>query len=36
MNRQRRIRLSALRFKTTKQEVKVFQNNLDNKVNIGK
>ena len=33
MNRQRRIRLSALRFKTTKQEVKVFQNNLDNKPN---
>ena len=31
MNRQPRIRLSALRFKTTKQEVKVFQNNLDNK-----
>ena len=31
MNRQRRIRLSALRFKTTKQEVMVFQHNLDNK-----
>ena len=31
MNRQPRIRLSALRFKTTKQEVKVFQHNLDNK-----
>ena len=31
MNRQPRIRLSALRFKTTKQDVKVFQHNLDNK-----
>ena len=31
MNRQPRIRFSALRFKTSKQEVKVFQHNLDNK-----
>ena len=31
MNRQPRIRLSALIAKTTKQEVKVFQDNLDNK-----
>ena len=31
MNRQPRIRISALRFKTSKQEVKVFQHNLDNK-----
>lgn len=31
MNRQSRIRFSALRFKTSKQEVKVFQHNLDNK-----
>ena len=31
MNRQPRIRLSALTAKTTKQEVKVFQDNLDNK-----
>lgn len=31
MNRQPRIRLSALRSKNTKQEVKVFQDNLDNK-----
>ena len=31
MNRQPRIRFSALRFKTSKQEVKVFQYNLDNK-----
>ena len=31
MNRQPRIRLSALRRKSTKQDVKVFQDNLDNK-----
>ena len=31
MNRQPRIRLSALRAKTTKQDVKVFQNNLYNR-----
>ena len=31
INRQPKIRLSALRAKTTKQEVKVFQGNLDNK-----
>ncbi|XP_015774284.1 PREDICTED: uncharacterized protein LOC107352468 [Acropora digitifera] len=31
MNRQPRIRFSTLRFKTRKQEVKVFQHNLDNK-----
>ena len=31
MNRQPRIRFSVLRFKTSKQEVKVFQHNLDNK-----
>ena len=31
MNRQPRIRFSALRFKTCKQEVKVFQHNLGNK-----
>ncbi|PFX28231.1 Transposon Tf2-6 polyprotein [Stylophora pistillata] len=31
MNKQTRIRLSALRSKSTKQEVKVFQDNLDNK-----
>ena len=31
MNRQPRIRFSALRFKTSKQEVRVFQHNLDNK-----
>ena len=31
MNSQPRIRLSALRAKNTKQEVKVFQDSLDNK-----
>ena len=31
MNRQPRIRFSALRAKSSKQEVKVFQDNLDNK-----
>ena len=31
MNRQPRIRFSTLRFKMSKQEVKVFQHNLDNK-----
>ena len=31
MNRQPRIRFCSLRFKTRKQEVKVFQHNLDNK-----
>ncbi|KAK3737959.1 hypothetical protein QZH41_001659, partial [Actinostola sp. cb2023] len=31
MNRQPRIRLSALRAKQSKQEVKIFQDNLDNK-----
>ena len=34
INRQLRIRLSALRAKTTKLEVKVFQDNFDNKSNF--